>query len=124
MNVKVIRLFTGPDGETHFEDGELELQKGDFAPPAEPIGVTAFQAASAFGFLGGAPGWFGDWHPAPRRQFIIWLSGQTEIAVSDGEVRILKPGDVLLLEDTTGKGHASRTVGHETAFCAVVQLPE
>ena len=33
------------------------------------------------------------------------MRGKTEIEVSDGEKRILRTGDVLLVEDTTGKGH-------------------
>ena len=52
-----------------------------------------------------------DWHPAPRRQYIINLDGAVRITASDGEARVIGPGEVILVEDTTGKGHLSKSVG-------------
>ena len=52
-----------------------------------------------------------DWHPAPRRQYIINLDGGVQITASDGESRIIGAGEVLLVEDITGKGHLSKAVG-------------
>ena len=69
-------------------------------------------------------GWFGDWHPTPRRQIFFCLSGEVEAQVSDGEVRRFGAGSIVLLEDTTGKGHVSRVVSSEDNIVAVVQLPE
>ena len=53
-----------------------------------------------------------DWHPAPRRQFIVLLDGEIEIEVSSGEPRkrIFHGGDVLLMEDTAGRGHRTRNI--------------
>jgi quercetin dioxygenase-like cupin family protein len=51
-----------------------------------------------------------DWHPAPRRQYIVNLDGGVEITVSDGEKRVIGAGEVLLVEDVTGKGHLSKAV--------------
>ena len=70
------------------------------------------------------PGWHGDWHPAPQRQWIIILSGELEVEVSDGEIRIFGPGSVVLVEDTFGKGHVSRVVSRERVYCVVVPLAE
>jgi hypothetical protein len=39
-------------------------------------------------------------------------------------VRRLGAGDILLMEDTTGKGHATRIIGDEDALAAVVQLAD
>lgn len=50
-----------------------------------------------------------DWHTAPREQYIIML-GQVEIEVSDGERRVFGSGDIVRVEDTTGKGHKSKAV--------------
>ena len=50
------------------------------------------------------------WHPAPRRQYIINLDGAVEITASDGEKRVIGPGEVFLVEDTHGKGHFSKAV--------------
>ena len=55
-----------------------------------------------------------DWHNAPRRQFVALLSGgQLEIEVGDGSIRRFGPGDVFLAEDTTGRGHISRSIGNK-----------
>jgi len=93
-----------------------------FAPPAPPLKLSDFITSSKFTFLGADPGWFGDWHPAPKRQFMIYIQGEIEAEASDGEVRRFGPGSVTLVEDTTGKGHRSRVIGDEEAILAVVQL--
>src|SRR5437899_12550960 len=51
-----------------------------------------------------------DWHPAPRRQYIINLDAGVKITASDGESRVIGTGEVILVEDTTGKGHLSQHV--------------
>jgi hypothetical protein len=51
-----------------------------------------------------------DWHPAPRRQYIINLDAGVKITASDGESRVIGVGEVILVEDTTGKGHLSQHV--------------
>ena len=58
-------------------------------------------------------GRFIDWHPAPRRQFVIILSGALEIGFGDGTTHVFGPGDARLVEDTTGKGHRSKAVSKE-----------
>jgi hypothetical protein len=52
-----------------------------------------------------------DWHPAPRRQYIINLDAAVKITASDGESRVIGAGEVILVEDTSGKGHPSQAVG-------------
>ena len=52
-----------------------------------------------------------SWHPAPRRQYIINLDGGVQITASDGEARTIGAGEVVLVEDITGKGHLSKSVG-------------
>jgi hypothetical protein len=64
----------------------------------------------------------GDWRPAPKREIVLCLSAQTEGMTSDGEMRRFGPGDVVLLEDTTGKGHRSRVIGDQDVLGTVVQL--
>lgn len=71
-----------------------------------------------------SPGWHGDWHPAPRRELVIYLSGEGEIEASDGEVRELTPGTVLLAEDTRGKGHITRVTGSSEVSLVIVLLPD
>lgn len=57
-----------------------------------------------------APDYDYDWHPAPRRQYIVLLDGEIEMEVGDGEKRRFRGGEVLLMEDTSGRGHRTRTV--------------
>jgi len=52
-----------------------------------------------------------DWHPAPRRQMVVTITGEGEIETGDGQVLIVKPGVMTFLEDTTGKGHKTRARG-------------
>ena len=56
---------------------------------------------------------FVDWHPGPRRQYVITLSGRGEIEVAGGKKIPLGPGQINLIEDTTGKGHITKGVGAE-----------
>lgn len=116
------RIYSDENGESHFEDIEVEFTVTDFAPPAPPLGLSSFSASKRFGYMTAPPGWYGDWHPAPAKQICIYISGFVEAQVSDGEVRTFGPGSVTLLEDTSGTGHRSRIVGEEDAILAVVQL--
>jgi hypothetical protein len=119
---KYVRVWADAHGESHFEDVEMQLTPVDFAPPAPPLNASAFSPASQFGFISAPSGWYGDWHPAPRRQILLYLSGEIEVEVSDGEVRRFGPGSVTLVEDTAGKGHRSKVLGSASVLAAVVQL--
>ena len=95
--MKVTRLYTGADGQSHFEDAEVETSK--------------LQPGDGIVFREGTPDTVNQWHRAPRRQYVINLSGETEIEIGDGTKRRFGPGDILLAEDTSGQGHKSRDVG-------------
>ena len=79
-------------------------------------------AASGVYFREFAAGTFLDWHPAPRRQVVVILSGQLELELGNGEVRRFGPGDARIMEDTDGRGHTTRVVGDAPAIVAVVAL--
>ena len=120
--MQYVRIYTGSDGETHFEDLDIDLKEVNFAPPAPPVHLSEFKTAKQWMFFVIPPGWVGDWHPTPMRQAFFYLSGQAEIEVGDGETRIFLPGDACIVEDTTGKGHRSRVVGDEPSFEVCVQM--
>jgi len=122
--MQYVRIYTDSDGGTRFEDLKLELKEVDFAPPAPPVQLSAFTSANQWAFFVLPPGWKGDWHPTPKRQVFFYLAGQTDIEVADGTIRRFGPGDAILVEDTTGRGHRSCVVGDETAIQAVVQMPD
>jgi hypothetical protein len=117
-------LYTDQNGESHFKEGEVGFEMVNFAPPAPPVGLTSYIPANRLVFFKIPSGWFGDWHPAPKRQFFCCLSGEFELTASDGETRIYRAGEVFLLEDTWGKGHISRVTGKEDFIAAIVQLAQ
>jgi hypothetical protein len=116
------RVFTDAKGETHFADEVLTFELIDFAPPAPPISVSALFDADNVTFISSPAGWYGHWHAAPRRQFILVLEGELEVEVSDGEARRFGPGSICLVEDTTGKGHISRVVSTSRGLAAAIPL--
>ena len=122
--VHYVRVYVDSDGESHFSDESLPFRLIDYAPPAPPISVSEVFGAENISFISSPVGWFGDWHPAPRRQFILVLVGELEVEVSDGETRSFGSGYLCLVEDTSGKGHRSRIVGSERVLCAAIPLAE
>jgi hypothetical protein len=102
--VKVIRIYTGADGESHFEDLEIPLNEGPYGAISDLVPATGV-------FFRTTPSGLSiDYHRAPRRQFVITLSGVAEIETGDGSTLRLGPGDILLADDTTGHGHISRDI--------------
>jgi quercetin dioxygenase-like cupin family protein len=113
--VMMTRLYTGPDGQTHAEETEAKFTAGSPNEVFKLMGITGAELHRA------APGTVLDWHTAPRRQYVITLSGQGELEVS-GEKKIpVGPGHIDLVEDTTGKGHITRVTGTEDRV--TLQLP-
>jgi hypothetical protein len=120
--LKYVRVYSDSIGETHFEDLEINLDEIDFAPQAPPIYTSDIISSTSYGFLSVLPGWESGWHPTPKRQFIIYLSGIIEAEVSDGEIRQFGPGSITLVEDTSGKGHKSKALGNDKIVLVVIQL--
>ena len=113
-----VRMYTGADGQSHFEELELPFN------PSQEAQRTDVQAALGIQFVYQPPGYVIDWHPAPRRQYVITLQGQAEIVLGDGTVRRFGAGDVLLAEDLTGQGHITRVVGDEARISAQISVQE
>lgn len=116
--MKALRLYTGDDGESHFEAIALAFE------PERQMETTPMQAARSVAVRRVAPGVVLDWHPAPRRQYLFTLSGAWEIECSKGEVERFEAGDIMLADDLTGRGHRSRVVGEAPHVFAVVPLAE
>ena len=110
----IVRIYTGTDGESHFEDLSETLE-GSF-------GATDMEAAEGIFFTRQRPGNLSTWHTAPRRQYVLGIAGEVEIVTGDGTALRFKPGDVLLAEDLTGRGHTTRVVGDGIRVSAMVPL--
>jgi len=116
--MKAMRLFTGDDGESHFEEIAMK-----FAPDRQ-METTPMQGAKSVAVRRVPPGVVLDWHPAPRRQYLFTLAGAWDIECGGGQVERFQAGDIMLADDLTGRGHTSRVVGDEPHVFAVVPLAD
>ena len=110
--IRCIRLWSGKDGQSHFEEGWIALapgshpgSHGDLLSGKMPVTSVSFQTTASGGTL--------DWHTAPVRQFVVTLSGTLDFQTRANKHFILKPGIVLLAEDTVGGGHSWQLVDAE-----------
>jgi quercetin dioxygenase-like cupin family protein len=110
--MSISRLYTGADGQSHVEALD----------PATHPELTTLHATKGVVFRISPPGYFSDWHNAPRRQYVITLEGEMEIGLGDGSVHRFGPGHVTLAEDLTGKGHTTRVVGNKPRLTATIHL--
>ena len=113
----IIRIYTGSDGQSHFEDVKPRFEpRGD---QSEQAGVHADSGIIACRF---DPTRSNSWHNAPGRVCVFTLSGAVDIEIGDGTVRRLHPGDTLIAEDITGQGHITREVGNGPRVSIFVPL--
>lgn len=119
-NVSYTRIVVDENGDSHFSSGEIPMALGSYAQPEPKLGLSKTYSAETATLFSAPPGYFGDWHTAIRKQFLFHLAGISEIVVSDGETRRFEPGDIVLVEDTTGKGHTARSVGEEDILILAV----
>jgi len=122
--VSVVSVIADAIGESHFIESSAAFATVDFAPPAPPLEICEPRQAESFFIIRIPVGWFGDWHPAPARQAMCFLSGEFSVEVSDGEIRRFGPGALLLLEDLSGKGHRTRLLNRTPALIAVTRLSD
>lgn len=117
--MKVVRVFTGDDGASHFEDVDVALPHhgigGDMSDLIRGSGVIFRQVEGSYDL---------DFHTAPRRQFVVNLVGEVDITVGDGTTRRLGSGEILLAEDTTGQGHKSQAVEGLPRQCLFIPIDE
>ncbi len=123
LHIPLIRLHTGEDGLTHFADDAIALETKDFSPPMPPFAMSTRFPVTDIAFATFPPGWFGDWHPAPTRQYVLILKGRLEIETGDGDTRQFGAGSAFLVEDIDGQGHRTRVVSDAPAVIAMVPNP-
>ena len=99
---RLLHVYATPDGESHIEEISVSPKAGDL--PLTALRALSYSPTNV------------TWHNAPSRQFAINLTGVLEVELSDGTKRRIGPGDLVLLEDTTGKGHVTRLVSPVTCL--------
>src|SRR5436853_1864804 len=115
--MKIHRLYADKNGESHFEDVEITFTESSRAGR-----LSKRLPANGIIFREVQPDYDLDWHPAPRRQYIINLDAGVQITASDGEARRIGAGEVILVEDTSGKGHLSKAIDGKVRNCIFVTL--
>ncbi|MES2503731.1 MAG: hypothetical protein V4534_02515 [Myxococcota bacterium] len=106
--IKCIRIWTGEDENSYFEEGVINLKlgtNGDIESGSFPVTKASFQETPTGGAF--------EWHDAPTRQLVITLSGILDFQTRGGQHFTLRPGDVLLAEDTAGSGHSWKLVNND-----------
>ena len=115
--MRIHNIYVDDKGETHFRDIEVEWKHegrgGKTSATFPATGIIFRQTPGTYDY---------EWHPAPRRQYIINLDGGVSIQASDGETRIIGAGEVLLVEDTSGKGHFSKAVSGQMRHSIFVPI--
>jgi hypothetical protein len=104
--------YSGADGLTHFKTVDVPVDR-----LIRLKGGVMFQRAKPSPKAG-------DFHPGPFRRYVVTLSGAAEIVGSSGEKFIADRDHILLVEDTTGKGHTTRIVGPDDWVTLMVELDE
>ena len=122
--MKYVKIVSDKDGETHFEDVDIEFSNISFAPPAPPLDIAMMGSSCQYGVLRATSGLNAGWHPTPKKQAFFYLAGEIEAEVSDGEIRKFGPGEMTIVEDTNGKGHRSKVIGENDVILAFVQLED
>ena len=115
--MRIHNIYADANGETHFRDIEVEWVEDGMAGK-----LSRRLPATGIIFRETKPDYDLDWHPAPRRQYIINLDGGVQITASDGEKRVIGAGEVLLVEDVTGKGHLSKAVNGQMRHSIFVPI--
>ena len=115
--MRIHNLYADAHGASHFRDIDVEwveeTRGGKLSRRLPATGIIFRQVPPTYDL---------DWHPAPRRQYIINLDNGVRITASDGESRVIGAGEVILVEDITGKGHLSKAVNDKIRHCIFVPI--
>lgn len=116
--IRCVRLWSGDDKNSHVEEGWLGLEhgpRGDLLTGKLPVTTVSFQETVSGGAF--------DWHTAPARQLVVTLKGTLDFQTRDGHHFVLRPGDILLAEDTVGSGHSWKLID-DSPWCRMYVVLE
>ena len=117
--MQVTRLYTNQQGESSFEEISIELLRvsEETFPGQKAEQFADLQSPTAMRVNETDPGHQYDWHNAPRKQWVVTLQGEIEVELRNGSKKRFGVGSILLAEDLTGTGHATRIVSNESWKC-------
>jgi hypothetical protein len=111
LKARLIHIYATPDGESHHALVEISNDAGEIPVTGMTARAYARNTANA-----------AEWHTAPRRQFAINMTGTLEVEISDGSRHRIGQGDLVFIEDVTGKGHVTRVLSPVTNL--FIQVPQ
>lgn len=115
----IVRIYSDNNGDSQFEDVSIPLKDmGMVGKLSDEVSVKSVV------FREVAPTYDWDFHCAPQRQYIVLLDGEIEIETSLGMRRTFAAGNILLMEDTWGKGHKTKNLRAEVRRSLFIMLPE
>jgi hypothetical protein len=115
---QLTRIYSDDAGDSHFEDVNIDLiDRGKIGFLSET------QLANGIIFREVIESYDYDFHTAPQKQYLIMLDGEIEIETSSGEVRRFQGGNILLLEDISGKGHRTRNITQVKRRSVFIPIP-
>jgi quercetin dioxygenase-like cupin family protein len=115
-------LYSDADGVSHFKTEQMDFKPLPGAGASQSLTMHVLEGAQGATLLRLRQGAMEDWHIAPRTQFLIAVQGESEVTTGDGKTLRVKPGDVVLMDDTKGKGHKTAAVGPQDHVALVVPV--
>jgi quercetin dioxygenase-like cupin family protein len=115
-----VHLYADTNGVSHFREEQFDFRSTRAGGPS----MHSLSTGAGAMLLHLKPGSVEDWHNAPKRWYLIVVQGMSEVTASDGEVRRFGPGSVVFMDDTTGKGHRTRALGHTDHIAAVIPVAD
>jgi quercetin dioxygenase-like cupin family protein len=115
-----VHLYADANGASHFREEQFDFHSNRAGGPL----MHALSTGAGAMLLRLKPGAVEDWHNAPKRWYLIVVQGMSEVTASDGKVRRFGPGSVVFMDDTTGKGHRTRAVGHIDHIAVVIPVAD
>ena len=121
----MLHIYVDGAGESH---GREELLTTDTAAAPGNNGLRFQRTPNLqyeYGFIGDVPaGLDNSFHTTPTRRLISFPYGEVCITTSDGVSWHLWPNRIVVAEDTTGKGHVTRTLNGKPAIFMHALLPK
>ena len=115
-------LYSDAKGVSHFKVEQLDFKPLPGANASQSLSMHVLAGAQGATLLRLRQGAVEDWHIAPRTQFLVGVQGESEVTTSDGKTLHVRPGDVVLMDDTRGKGHKTAAVGQQDHVAMVIPV--
>lgn len=120
--MRYTKIITTEDGGSTMQVETPNMSSVEYMPGRPSINLSEAIGAQSAIFARSPVGWVGDWHPVPRLQLVICLSGNMEFETTDGQCCEIGAGDVIHFEDVTGKGHFSKVTSDEDWVGVIIAL--